>query len=117
MNEDDDIEAAQAAIRRGGAGYVIHVVGLVLGVAAFFGGGILGGWAVGLAGVFFVSSGAGAIVGRRGVLPAWWLAFLLSWVVEDRLTQERILAYVTGGMLILTGLLFLAQGLVFVALL
>ena len=109
-NEDDDIAKAQAAIRRGGTAWVVHALGILLAMVSFFATAFMGGWALGLSGFFLVASGAGAIIGKRAFFPAWWLSFLLSWFVEDRLTQERIIAYFTGASSILMGLLLGAQG-------
>lgn len=114
MSDDDEMAES---IRRGGQAWVGQV--LLLGasfvsfVASMFTGLL---WLVSLAGVFVALAGVATLIARRTIVPAWTWSFVLSFIVDDPLQHQRIMAWIVGVMLILAGLFWAGStALMFVA--
>jgi hypothetical protein len=107
MVDTNDDEVMAASIRRGGQAWVIQALALAAIPAAWFGAVFTGMWWLSLlTPIAMIVAGGAMLVARRTILPNWTWSFLLSWVVEDPLQHQRVMAWLVGAPLIGAGLLW-----------
>ena len=103
MSDEADVLAQQ--LQRGGTAYVVQVLALLALPVSFVAMILTGnGWPMVAMGPAMAVAGIATLIARRTVVPAWSLSFVLSWVAEDALAHQRIMARVVGVSLIAAGL-------------